>query len=90
MKPREMLARIQRSANTPQRIIVAIVAPVLILSISYGIIDAVAGAICSGYGYYDHPLEDFDKTWWMWAVAIAVVGAFEVFWFRTRDGEGEK
>lgn len=74
-KPMDKISELQQKANTPQRITIAIITPLILLVFGYGVIDMLISS-------YDSPLEDFDETWWMWGVVLLLIGGFEFFWFR--------
>ncbi len=79
------IERIQRNVNLPQKILVAIIAPLIGLVVAYGLIDLIANEILPYRvynGYSSSPL-DLQATWWMWAIALALLGVFEFFWLKT-------
>ena len=69
----------QNAVNTPQRVIVAIIVPI----VGYFAIHAIA-KLCHIYQWSNStPVNDFESTWGLWLVVVLAVGAFEFFWFRT-------
>ncbi len=82
MQAKEEVTSIHRPVNTSQRIIVAVIVPLVLLVVAYGVIDEIA------FGQYimrGNPslLSDFHETWWMWAITFALLGVFEFFWLKT-------
>ncbi len=79
MRPRSANSGgMSQKVNAPQRLIIAIIAPLLLLVLGYGIIDMLISS-------YDSPLEDFDETWWMWGLVLLLIGGFEYYWFSDRS-----
>ncbi|MBT4296673.1 MAG: hypothetical protein HOD43_12810 [Candidatus Marinimicrobia bacterium] len=68
--------QIEKSSNPIQRMIIAIVAPIVILLLGYGLINIL-----------DVSPDDFDDSWWLWLIIILCIGFFEYSWFRNRDDE---
>ena len=68
--------QIEKSSNPIQRMIIAIVAPIVILLLGYGRINIL-----------DVSPDDFDDSWWLWLIIILCIGFFEYSWFRNRDDE---
>jgi hypothetical protein len=71
MKLIEKIIALQSTVNSPQRIIIASVVPILSLVVGYGIMSML--------DFY--PLDEFDETWWMWGIVLLLIGGFEYFWF---------
>lgn len=87
MKIIQKLNEFQRKVNAPQRVIVAIIVPLVILAAAYVVIDTIAEENYYDYGRggrNDSPLTAFNITGWMWAIVLFLIGVFEFFWFRDK------
>ena len=69
--------------NKTQRLILAVIVPLVILIITAKVADEVAWFDGRKSGY------DFDENWWVWVITFAVIGVFEFFLFRDRKKDLE-
>lgn len=72
-KIKEWIAKL----NQQQKIILGIVIPIGLLIIFYPIADEVAG-------YYSAPF-DFEDTWLVWLIYVAIVGFIEFQLFENKE-----
>ena len=56
--------QIEKSSNPIQRMIIAIVAPIVILLLGYGLINIL-----------DVSPDDFDDSWWLWLIIILCISS---------------
>lgn len=59
--------------NEKQRTILAIAVPVLIIVVALGL----ASNVGRGYGW-----DNWEYTWWVWALAVIIISGFEWFMFK--------
>ena len=64
--------------NKTQRLILAVIVPLVVLSIAGKIIDDI------GFGDFKTAAFDMEYVWWVWFITFAVIGVFEYFLFRDR------
>ena len=69
--------------NKTQRLILAVIVPLVVLSI--------AGKIIDGTSMNDFREDAFEMEyiWWVWVIYFAVIGVFEFFLFRDRKKDLE-
>ena len=73
--------------NKTQRLILAVIVPLVVLSIAGKIRYEVTHSITTSFSAWF--LSDFDEAWWVWAINFAVIGVFEFFLFRDRKKDLE-
>ena len=66
--------------NPIQRIILAIIVPIVVLIMSLAIADEVSGG---GYRFF----RDMDETWFVWVVAFCIIGFIEYKLFDSKSFE---
>jgi len=74
--------QIDKTSNPIQRIIVAIVAPIVIVLLGYGLMNILDN---NGPLRRHVSPDELDESWWLWLIIITCVGIFEYTWFRNRD-----
>ena len=70
--------------NEKQRQILAIVVPALVLIVAFGIADGLGRGPTRGSGLGARRTGDpfdWDRTWHVWAIAVFIIGAFELWVF---------
>jgi hypothetical protein len=70
--------------NKTQRLILAVIVPLFVLSIAGKIVDEV-----SSYAHFWSAAFDMEDVWWVWVITFAVIGVFEFFLFRDRKKDLE-
>lgn len=90
------IKKVDSESNIIQRIVVAIIAPVVFFFLGYGIMTIINSTIHRGggggfgrqneWGWKFSPT-DFSESWWGWIIVFCVIGTFEYFWFRNRPNK---
>ena len=84
MDIKDKLKEIDRRLNPIQRIVVAVVIPIVVILIGWGVMTNI---VIDGGGVFRimmNPI-NLSDSWWTWLIVISVIGVFEYFWFRNRD-----
>ena len=81
MKLTNILAQLQNKANTSQRIVVAVIVPIVAYLAAYGIMNFLSNNSDVPRLFRADP-GDIGESWLVWTLILVAVGAFEFFWFR--------
>jgi len=78
--------QLQKDANTPQRIVIAIIFPIVALLLAFGIMYYLddEGIVALNFRPDVNP-SDLGESWFWWALTFAVIGTLEFLWFRERS-----
>ena len=75
--------------NTQQRIVVAVVVPILLFFLGYGLMTIIdsshyyAWSLGKTLGWgWDFTPTDIGESWWGWLIVFLALGTFEFIWFR--------
>jgi len=68
--------------NMKQRIVIAVIAPIVCIAIGLGISSNVVGR------YSSDPF-NFQKTWWVWTVIVGAIGWLEYCLFADKKKDGD-
>ena len=81
MKFLNRFTQLQNSVNTSQRIVVAVIVPIVAYLAAYGIMNFLCNNSDIPRIFRADP-SDIGESWLGWALIFLAVGAFEFFWFR--------
>jgi len=74
-----------RESNTIQKVVVAVIAPIVIFVLSYGLMHMINESRHNS----DFTPSDLGETWWAWIIVFCAIGTFEYCWFGNRPTKTE-